>query len=395
MKIIIDPGHGGKDSGGGSNQSFVEKDLNLKMSLYQYNRLKSLGIEVSLTRDNDIYLSKDIRTQIVRDSKADICISNHINFASIGKANGVETIYSIQNDKTLAEILLNEISSEGIYKRRAFTIRSTKDNNLDYYYMHRETGDVETVIIEYGFASNKEDSEKILNNWKKYAEAAVRGLCKFIGQPYTNVEYTSLLGKSKATILQMKEWAKVKGATEKFINASDIYYKYGELTGIRADILYSQSAKETNFGKYTGVVKEYMNNFAGIKIKNPSGDKTEDHETFNTIDDGIRGHFNHICAYVGLESIGKPHDRYYVVKSLSWSGTLKSVEELSGKWAPDSDYGKSILQNYLEKLLSTKVDYIDYKGLYENAIKENEILNKKIEYLMSKLQMIKKEVSDI
>jgi len=36
MKIIIDPGHGGKDTGGGSNEFWLEKDMNLKISLYQH-----------------------------------------------------------------------------------------------------------------------------------------------------------------------------------------------------------------------------------------------------------------------------------------------------------------------------------------------------------------------
>ena len=44
--VIIDAGHGGSDPGGGSNQYWKEKDLNLKISLYEYERLKQLGIPV-------------------------------------------------------------------------------------------------------------------------------------------------------------------------------------------------------------------------------------------------------------------------------------------------------------------------------------------------------------
>ena len=52
MKVIIDPGHGGYDPGGGSNQYFKEKDINLLISKYQDSRFKELGINSYLTRDS-------------------------------------------------------------------------------------------------------------------------------------------------------------------------------------------------------------------------------------------------------------------------------------------------------------------------------------------------------
>ncbi len=103
MKIIIDPGHGGKDPGGGSNYLWKEKDKVLEISLYQYERFKELGIDVVLTRDKDVYLDSSERTKIVKDSKADICISNHIN-AFDGKSEGTETIHSIHPDGKLANL---------------------------------------------------------------------------------------------------------------------------------------------------------------------------------------------------------------------------------------------------------------------------------------------------
>ena len=77
--VIIDAGHGGSDPGGGSNSYWVEKDLNLKISLYQYNRLKSLGVPVALTRNSDITLNPDDRINKVKSlgGAGDILISNH------------------------------------------------------------------------------------------------------------------------------------------------------------------------------------------------------------------------------------------------------------------------------------------------------------------------------
>ncbi|MBO8161346.1 MAG: N-acetylmuramoyl-L-alanine amidase [Thermosipho sp. (in: Bacteria)] len=385
MKIIIDAGHGGKDNGGGTNKYFKEKDMTLKISLYQYKRFKELGIDVELTRDKDIYLPKNERTKKVKNSNADICISNHINNALNKNAKGAEVIHSIYSDGKLANMILDELVNAGATKRRVFCKSLPYNPKKDYYYMHRETGKVQTVIVEYGFASNEEDTKKILNHWKDYAEAVIRAVCRYIDYDYKTG--TPILGEPKVTLEQMEIWAKNRGATDKFISAAKVYYKYGKLTGIRPDILYCQAAKETAFGNFGGAVTEDMNNFAGIKIKNPTGDKKSDHETFPTLDDGVRGHFNHMCAYVGISPIGQPHDRYYVVKSLSWAGTIKFVEELGGKWCPNKNYGYSILNDYYKDLLNTDIEE-HYKNLYYNLLNDYQMLKK--DYIK-----IKKVLSDI
>ena len=182
MSLIIDPGHGGKDKGGGSNQYWLEKDMVLKISLYQYERFKELGVDVCLTRDSDMYLSPNQRTSIVKESGAIHCISNHIN---AGGGDGVETIHSIYSEGELANAVANEIVKEGQNLRRVFTRTLPYRDRSDYYFMHRETGEVSTVIVEYGFAdSKKDDVEQLLHHWKEYAEAVVKAYCRFINHPY-------------------------------------------------------------------------------------------------------------------------------------------------------------------------------------------------------------------
>ncbi len=168
------------------------------------------------------------------------------------------------------------------------------------------------------------------------------------------ITQTPMIGKSTVTLEQAKRWAEKKGAHQRFIDIADYYWKYGEITGVRPEILYGQAAKETGFGKYTGQVKPEQNNWAGIKIKNPVADRPEDHETFATPEDGVRAHFNHISAYVGIEPVGEPHDRYYVLKTVAWRGTVKNVEQLGGKWAPDVTYGYNIVVKMLRSMENTK-----------------------------------------
>lgn len=164
---------------------------------------------------------------------------------------------------------------------------------------------------------------------------------------------TPIKSKSKATIEQAQVWAIKKGAHKRFVDIAPIYWQYGELTGTNPEIIYAQAAKETNFGKYTGAVKPEMNNWAGIKTSNPVGDTTYDHETFATPVDGVRGHFNHMGIYCGVEPIGKPHPRWYVTKTVNWAGTIQCAEDLGGKWAPNPDYGISIIRDYVNPIYNT------------------------------------------
>jgi N-acetylmuramoyl-L-alanine amidase len=180
--LIIDAGHGGKDPGGGSNQHWQEKDLTLKISLYQYKRFLELGIPVVLTREKDISLTPSQRTKIVRESGAKYCISNHIN---AGGGEGAETIYSLYSNGKLAHNILENLAKIGQITRKAFLKKLFNSIKKDYYYMHRRTGTVETVIIEYGFADNPNDTQRLLKFWNHYAESIVSTFCAYIHHPYT------------------------------------------------------------------------------------------------------------------------------------------------------------------------------------------------------------------
>ena len=84
--IVIDPGHGGVDSGAISNDA-LEKDYNLLISRYMYDRFKELGVPVYLTRDSDITLEPSDRTKKVTSFFGSnpnvIVISNHLNAGGV------------------------------------------------------------------------------------------------------------------------------------------------------------------------------------------------------------------------------------------------------------------------------------------------------------------------
>ena len=81
-KIVIDSGHGGEDSGAVGN-GIVEKDLTLKISNYMFDRLKELGVPVTMTRYSDETLSPSERVSRILNAYGNnsnvIVVSNHIN----------------------------------------------------------------------------------------------------------------------------------------------------------------------------------------------------------------------------------------------------------------------------------------------------------------------------
>ena len=182
--IVIDPGHGGTDPGTSGN-GIIEKDYNLDISKYMYNRFKELNIPVTLTRNSDEYLSPEERSLRILNAygnKPDVLvISNHLN---AGGGDGAEAIYALRYKDTLSRIILEEIAKEGQNIRKWYQRRLPSDTSKDYYFIHRNTGVTEPVIVEYGFVDNFNDANQIKANWQKYAEAVVRAVSIYKGFPY-------------------------------------------------------------------------------------------------------------------------------------------------------------------------------------------------------------------
>lgn len=188
-KVIIDAGHGGVDSGAVGN-GIIEKDLTLKISDYIYNRLKDLGVDVKMTRTTDETLTPTERVNRVLNAFGNnsdvLLVSNHIN---AGGGDGAEVIYSLRNNDTLSNLVLQELSNEGQNIRKAYQRRLPSDPSKDYYFMQRNTGNVESITVEYGFLDSKgDDVNQLKNNWRNYAEATVRAIMEYLNLSYVPIE---------------------------------------------------------------------------------------------------------------------------------------------------------------------------------------------------------------
>jgi N-acetylmuramoyl-L-alanine amidase len=90
-RVVVDAGHGGKDTGAIGPRGVREKDLTLAIARRVGARLKSLGFEVVMTRKGDAFVSLDERTRIANEAHADLFVSIHCNAARRRKLEGVET----------------------------------------------------------------------------------------------------------------------------------------------------------------------------------------------------------------------------------------------------------------------------------------------------------------
>lgn len=188
-KIVIDAGHGGNDPGASGN-GIIEKEYTLKISEYIYNRLKQLGLDVKMTRVDDETLSPNERVNRVLNAFGNssdvIVVSNHIN---AGGGDGAEVIYALRNNSTLPNLILSELEKEGQNVRKAYQRRLPSNTSKDYYFMQRNTGNTQSITVEYGFLDSKgDDVNQLKNNWEKYAEAVVRALLEYLNLSYIPVD---------------------------------------------------------------------------------------------------------------------------------------------------------------------------------------------------------------
>jgi len=220
--IIIDAGHGGKDSGAlghftrdGGKVLVREKDLVLEVSRSLSGLLKSKypDREVVLTRDSDVYLTLEERTEIANaieldEREAMIFISIHANASLNSKAEGFEVWYLPPDyrrklidpetlDETAREVapILNtmleeEYTVESILLAR--NILNGMDRQIGRQHVNRglkeETwfvvrdAKMPSVLVEIGFVTNKEEALKMKegDHLKNITEGIYNGVCSFI-----------------------------------------------------------------------------------------------------------------------------------------------------------------------------------------------------------------------
>lgn len=216
-RIVIDPGHGGKDPGA-TAFGLKEKDIVLQIAKKLAIHLRQeLGCEVLLTRDRDVFLSLEERTAIANTSNADLFISLHLNAHPSEKVHGIETYYlnlstdpeairvaALENATStrqlsdlqdiLSEILQNcrldessrlarhvqETLSTGLASRNSPQARDLGVKQAPFYVLIGAK--MPAILIEMAFITNQTDAAQIKKEryQEQLATDITRGLQKYI-----------------------------------------------------------------------------------------------------------------------------------------------------------------------------------------------------------------------
>ncbi len=208
-RIVVDPGHGGKDPGAVGLSGLQEKDVVLSIGLMVAKKLKDeLGIDAVMTRSTDVFIELQERTAIANQVGADLFISIHANAALNRKASGIETYYlnlaktekaaqlaarengtSLEKVSILQAVLfdlmanyklndsahLAEEVQKALYKRISGQDPSTKNLGVKqgpFYVLVGAT--MPSILVESAFISNAHEEAKLGD--PKYLEQTAEGI---------------------------------------------------------------------------------------------------------------------------------------------------------------------------------------------------------------------------
>ena len=181
--IVIDPSKGGEDVGVVGN-GIIEKDFNLLISRYIYDRLNELGADVKIIRTSDETLSNTERANKIINSYGNnskvVALSNRLS----NSENDVEIIYALRNKDTLAKSIKDNLENSNIRVNKYYQRRNENDTSKDYNPIQSLTGSIETIIVDYGNVNNLTEANNLKNNYKTYAESVIKALANYQGIPY-------------------------------------------------------------------------------------------------------------------------------------------------------------------------------------------------------------------
>ncbi len=177
---MIDPGHGGPDTGAISTSNIYEKHINLAIALNLNDILKQAGANTVLTRTADTAVTKvanytqmadlDARINLANTSNADLFISIHNNAFSNPSVQGTETFYSASNPKVNESLkLANCIHSSVI---NIIETNNRKVKEMGFYVLRNTT--MPAVLLETAFMSNPYEDARLQNpTFQKNVAAAI------------------------------------------------------------------------------------------------------------------------------------------------------------------------------------------------------------------------------
>jgi N-acetylmuramoyl-L-alanine amidase len=160
LSVIVDPGHGGVDTGAVGATGLAESDVNLAVAKLLAERLEGSGAEAMLTRSTDKYLKLDERVRMAERSGADLFVSIHNNSVDENKdpnaARGTMVLYYHDQALPLAQ---------AIYARTSAATSGIAPQGVDVgdFSVLRNHTSMPSVLIEGLFVSSPEDEALLMS----------------------------------------------------------------------------------------------------------------------------------------------------------------------------------------------------------------------------------------
>ncbi len=174
--IIVDPGHGGEDTGASGPGDVHEKDVVLAMGLHLERLLEAEGANVIMTRTEDVFVNLYDRPAGINEYGADLLISIHANAhaqdAPAVDIHGLMILYNYEHNEELADIMLETMEAETdlpafrTWRRNIAVLRHPQ---------------VPSVLVEAGYMMHPDDNWHILHpgGQKELAESMLKGIKEF------------------------------------------------------------------------------------------------------------------------------------------------------------------------------------------------------------------------
>ena len=385
--VLLDPGHGGKPGSGYNwggttivNDTLWEKDYNLDTTLYAAKQLSDLGVNVVLTRNKDVYVALQDRTNLINKIKPDFAVSIHYN-ALTSKSNGTSAYYRYADrngglTKTLAGNIVDSIIDEFGFYREGILYRTYVDSatkkTLDYYHMIRESK-FPTVLVECCYLSNVKDQAKVNTKAKReimgreIAEGIIKTLDQMNGNGSSEEdkdedkdddkvedEYKENVSKPETTV----KTATATGNVHVRKGPSTNYTSLGVLkVGQKVEILGTDSA--------TGWYKiKYNNGYGYVSNKYLKIDSSNQQSTTLSKPTVKASSSSYNSNKLSWNKV-KGSSGYEVLRATSKTGTYKSVKTItSGSTVSYTDKSLATGTTYYYKVRAYRT--VDKKKVYSS-----------------------------
>lgn len=178
-RVILDPGHGGSDSGAVSKfgeNTYRERYQNFRIAEEVAKGLEIQGVKVYMTRELMETISLDRRCWLQRVTRADCFVSVHCNSFHEPSANGTEVFYHDPRAQKLAGTVYHELIKELDLAKRGVK----KDtHHLPYALKVLSVPQVKSILVEVGFISNEKDL-KMFSQHERTGSAIASGIFSWL-----------------------------------------------------------------------------------------------------------------------------------------------------------------------------------------------------------------------